>query len=246
MKYAVIGCRIFERDISACIATNKNILHSFWLEQGLHDEPGELRRKIQATIDEIEKTNEKFENKYDAILLAYGLCSNGVVGLVARTLALIIPRCDDCMALFLGSQKKYLQAFNSHTGIYWFNKAWVEAGAVPSKEKFARLYKKYLEEYDEDTAEYLVEVETSYVDNYKNAFFIKSKIYDDEPEEKLIRKNAKDFNWKFTVIESDLSFLDNLLNGNWDDKFLVCKPNQITEAEYTGKKITAKNMEPNA
>lgn len=240
MKYALIGCRIFSREISACTVTNKNIIHSFWLEQGLHDNPDNLRQKIQETIDEIENINERLANKYDAILLAYGLCSNGIVGLTARTIDLIIPRCDDCMALFLGSQEKYLDAFNNHKGIYWFNKSWVENGGAPTKEGFESLYKKYLEDYDEDTAQYLLEVETSYVDKYENAFFIKSKIYDDTEEEKLIKKNAANFNWKFTLIDSDLSFLDNLLSGNWNDTFLICKPNQITEAEYTGKKITAK------
>ena len=46
------------------------------------------------------------ESKYEAILLGYGLCSNGLVGLTARSIPLVIP-VHDCITLFLGSKEQY-------------------------------------------------------------------------------------------------------------------------------------------
>ena len=154
MKYALIGCMVLARDIGYCISQNENTIHSFWLEQGLHDTPSKLKEQIQELIEKIETLNETLPDgrKFDAILLAYGLCSNGVVGLKSNKLKIIIPRCDDCMALFLGSQEKYLEIFNTYKGIYWFNKPWVENAFIPSKKNYELMYQDYLKYYDEDNA----------------------------------------------------------------------------------------------
>ena len=59
--------------------------------------------------------------KYDAILIGYALCSNGVVGLTSRRIPLVIPRGHDCITLLLGSKELYRDYFDSHRGIYWYS-----------------------------------------------------------------------------------------------------------------------------
>lgn len=241
MRLALIGCSIFSREIGYAISKSKNVIHSFWLEQGLHNTPQLLQQVIQDSIHKVEAINAKRNAKpYDAIILGYGLCSNGIIGLTSSQIPLIIPRCDDCMALFLGSQQKYLELFNSSGGIYWYSKPWMENGTMPSKEHYASLYETYLEEYeDEDTAQYLIEQETSFISQYGNLCFIKSNLYDDAAEVERAKVIAQEFDWAYMQVDSNLGFITDLVDGNWDDRFLVCQPSQKVVAEYTGLKITA-------
>ncbi len=250
MNLALISCMVLSRDISCSMMNSSNMVHPFFLKQGLHDTPAKLKEAIQSKIDEIEEMQESFaqgyhgkfdeRKKFTAIIIGYGLCSNGVVGLKSKTLPLVIPRCDDCIALFLGSQNKYLEYFNKHKGIYWLNKGWVENGCLPSKKHYDNLYNHYVDEYDEDTATYLIEQETAHTKSYESLFFIKSDKYDDSKERDLVQQSAEDFDWNYMETTSDLTFINDLINGNWDDRFLICKPGQTVTAEYTGKKISAK------
>ena len=49
-----------------------------YLEQGLHDHPDELRRRLCAAIGELE------EEGATRIILGYGLCGRGMTGVTAR------------------------------------------------------------------------------------------------------------------------------------------------------------------
>jgi hypothetical protein len=64
------------------------------LDFGLHPRPEGLTAALQTAIDA--------SPGYDAILLGYGLCSGGVVGLRATHGRLVLPRADHCIAMFLG------------------------------------------------------------------------------------------------------------------------------------------------
>ena len=69
-----------------------------FLPKGLHDLGGKpMAAKIQEVVDRTP------EGVYDAILLGYGLCGNGLDGLTARHTRLVLPRAHDCIALLMGS-----------------------------------------------------------------------------------------------------------------------------------------------
>jgi hypothetical protein len=70
------------------------------LDFGLHINPTELKKVLQEKIDEA-------SSKAEVLLLGYGLCSMAVVGLKTTTATLVIPRTDDCIAIFLGSCNAY-------------------------------------------------------------------------------------------------------------------------------------------
>ena len=63
------------------LARSKNIIDVVLMQQGLHNEPEELRRQVQKALD---RTADVQGREYDASLLGYGLCSNGIVGLSAK------------------------------------------------------------------------------------------------------------------------------------------------------------------
>jgi len=66
------------------------------LDFGLHINPANLKRALQDAIDVA-------AGAADTVILGYGLCSMAVIGLRANGCTLVIPRVDDCIALFLGS-----------------------------------------------------------------------------------------------------------------------------------------------
>ena len=98
MRIAMIGCMVMNREISLLTAKSENIIRVWWLRQGLHDTPDVLRAQLQKTIDEIEQENQALREsqRFQAIVLAYGLCSNGVIGLRSRSLPIIVPRIACC------------------------------------------------------------------------------------------------------------------------------------------------------
>ena len=242
MRYAVIACSVFMREISRVISESENTCIAYWIDQGLHNTPTKLRDEIQNIINRIDEKQKSTHildmKKYDAILLGLGLCSNGIVGLSSSELPIIAPKCDDCMAMFLGSQQRYLDIFNSRNGTYWYNSGWTEVGNVPSEKFYNTVYKYYCNEYGEDNAEFLMEAENGWKINYNNCVFINSPFYNDEKFVKIARKAADYFNWEFVQVEGSAEYINNLLNGNWDETaFLTVPPSKKIAAAYDGSKI---------
>ena len=92
MRYKLIGCKIFEREIASVTYQCKNQIDVTLLKQKLHNRPQRLQKTIQSVIDAIDEDNDLYSNTtseapFDAILLAYGLCSGAVSGLSSKTIS---------------------------------------------------------------------------------------------------------------------------------------------------------------
>ena len=215
------------------------------MKQGLHNTPELLTKQVQEQIDTISFANyEATDAPPDYILLGYGLCSNGMIGLTSHDIPLVIPRTDDCIALFLGSQQRYLDYFNSHDGIYWYNTGWMHSAYLPNKENIEAKREQYIELYGEDNAEFLMEQENSWVQNYQYATYINNPFLDIEAHRAFTKQSAADFQWNYDELDGDLSLLSDLLSGNFDpEKFLVVPPHcRITEA-FDGSKFSWEKAE---
>lgn len=94
------------------------------LDFGLHTDPPKLRKALQEAIDES-------KGRADTILLGYGLCSQGVIGLRANGCTLVVPRVDDCISIFLGSASAYKKQSRSEPGTYYLTKGWIEVEKAP-------------------------------------------------------------------------------------------------------------------
>ena len=123
MRLKLIACEIMYRELCAAVARSVNLVDVEFLPKGLHDigQAGMSSRlaEVLAGVD---------ETRYEAILLGYGLCSNGLVGLAARSIPLVVPRAHDCITLFLGSKERYLEYFQGHPGVYFKTSGWIERG----------------------------------------------------------------------------------------------------------------------
>lgn len=246
MNIAFVGCMVLSREISFEISQSPSIVRAWWLQQGLHDTPDLLRAALQKQIDIIEEEQEKLDEhqRFQVICIGYGLCSNGVLGIKSRILPLVIPRCDDCISLFLGSATRYLNLFNSLPGIYWYNSGWIEQAFTPSEESYRQLYQKYVKLYGEDNADFLIDNQTSWVKNYKHCIYITSPVYNNVAHEEYAKTAAAIFRWIYHPEEGDMYLLHRLINGPWEEKeFLVCQPGYLVCPDYSEKKIKTELIE---
>ena len=238
LKLKVIACDVLNREISYLAGKSKHYVDITFLHQGLHDTPDRLREMVQAQID---KANEGFPYNYyntcphyDYIILGYGLCSNGIVGLTSSKIPMVVPRAHDCITLFLGSKERYKSCFEKYPGTYWFSSGWIERGWQPSEIKYNALLKDYIGRYGEDNAEFLMEMEQSWMKEYKNAGFISWDCFNNNDYYRDFTKNSADFfKWGFIEIDGSYSLMERIINGEFNgDEVLVVPPDSSISPAY--------------
>ncbi|MCI5801823.1 MAG: DUF1638 domain-containing protein [Oscillospiraceae bacterium] len=224
-RLAVIACQVYSRELSYAVSQSECPCTVVWLPQGLHNTPEKLRACLQEQIDRIER-RQKEERCFDAIVLSYGLCGGGVCGVSARTLPLVVPRCDDCIGVLLGTQKRYRAYFDSREGIYWYSPGWVDFADVPCEAYYRERHRQYCKLYGEDNADYLIECENSWMSRYQNALFIRPQIPGEWGRYRgFTREAASRFGWRYEELSGDGRLLRMLLSGQWPgEEILVCPP----------------------
>ena len=184
-----------------------------------------------------QKNGSGQQRPYDAILLGYGLCSNGIVGLSAK-IPIVVPRGHDCITLLLGSKEKYRQYFDSHRGIYWYSTGWIEAGKPPSKERYDRLLAEYKQKYGDDNAQYLMEVEQSWMSQYEWVTYVDWGLANTEKYRDYAKQCAEFLNWNFDELKGSPALMQRLLDGDWDDSdFLIVEPGRKINEDLTNEGI---------
>lgn len=223
--------------MSLYASQSEHIIDMTFLPQGLHDTPAVLTAALAENIARVE-AQEK--NRPDAILLGYGLCSNGVVGLKSGTIPLVVPRTDDCIAVFLGSQKRYKKLFDEYNPVYWVNNGWLERSDVPTKENQEKLYLEYCEKYDEDNADYLMEQDALWIAEYRTCGYIASDAYESPAYRGTARDMAALHGWELAEIEGDSAMMRRMVAGDWrEDEVLVCPPGHGITQSYDDAKLKA-------
>ena len=219
-----------QREAYFCAARSKNVVDVVLMEQGLHDEPDRLRTEVQKALD---NTLDIQGREYDASLLGYGLCSNGIVGLSAK-IPIVVPRGHDCITLLLGSKDRYQEYFDSHRGVYWYSPGWIESGKQPSKERYEKLLEEYKEKYGDDNAQYLMEVEQSWIKEYNWATFIDWGLTDSSEYKNYTKRCAEFLHWKYEELKGSPDLMQKLIDGDWSEsEFLVVKPGQKIGEDLT-------------
>jgi hypothetical protein len=178
------------------------------LDFGLHTDPKSLKRALQNAI------NSSASN-IDTILLGYGLCSQAVVGLRSGSRTLVIPRVDDCIAIFLGSVAQYQKQCHIVPGTYYLTRGWIESGDTPFSE-----YDILVKHYGEQTAQRII---NKILKNYTRLVFINTgnnlKYYREHA-----RGMAERFNLRFEEIRGSAAMIKKMLYGPWNDEFVVIPP----------------------
>lgn len=245
MRIHIIACRVLSRELSALAAVSPHVVDLSWLPQGLHDTPDLLRQSVRDTIAHLESDVSRniLKHRPDYIALGYGLCSNGVVGIESSDIPIIVPKTDDCIALFLGSQARYMQLFDEYPGTFWLNNGWMESCYGMQGEWWTKPEERlaeYIEKYGEDNAEYLLEQETAWIVNYRHCFFIQSPTYHNAAYAQDAGRVASNNEWTFDSTQGDNRLLRMLTEGTWtEEECLICPPHHRIEAAYDGTKLKA-------
>ena len=184
------------------------------LDYGLHLTPDKLRKALQQAIDEDDKQN-------DAIVLGYGLCSMAVVGLTARNCTLVVPKVDDCIAIFLGSTAAYRKQAAKAPGTYYLTKGWIEVGDSPFEE-----YNRLIEKYGKEKAD---KVMAMMLKHYSRLAYIDTGRDNKEKYTAYTKKTAEAFNLHYEEIPGSSLLIKKMINGPWDEDFIIVPPGKKIE-----------------
>ena len=253
MKLKLIACKALTRELSYLSAKSEHNIDITYMRQGYHQSPEVMRKALQKEIDDIEggedcHTNENGYNPsrismhvkedFDAILIGYGICSNGTLGLHSSKYKIVIPKCHDCISLFLGSNEKYKEYFEKYNGCFWYTASWIESSNMPSEKCNQRELEYYNEMgFDEETIKYLLEEYHSWEKGYKYAGYINMPIYDNEKFRQFTKDAAKHLGWEYVEIDGELTYLEKLLSGDWtEEDFIIIEPGEVV-TDFTNIEI---------
>ncbi|NOZ23945.1 MAG: DUF1638 domain-containing protein [Planctomycetes bacterium] len=241
MKFKVIACGVFKGVLEYLAEPCANEIDIEYLEANLHAVPDTLNRKVTAAMARSEAKG------CDAILLAYGLCNKGIVGLAPKDTTLVVPRAHDCITLFLGSLRRYREQFAKAPGTFYFSQCWVDNKGGPRTRRRQREnhphYREFVEKYGSENAEFILDFYESWRKNYQRAAYIRQE--NDRPEIRdellpAIRDMAEAEGWRFEEIDGDLSLLRDMLDGKWGpERFLVVRPGEKIVGSPGGDVIAA-------
>lgn len=244
MIFKLIACEVFTREMVSAAASGPHRVDLDFLPKGLHDlPPGEMPGRMQAALDAVAP------GVYDAVLLGYGLCNNGLTGVTARDCPVVIPRAHDCMTLFLGSRQRYRDYFDTHPGTYFLTGGWIEYGetrgelaeqSVQRRLGMDRSLESLIAEYGEDNAAYLYETLCRGTRNYGRIAYVPMGVEPPGTEE-TARQRATDRNWQFERVPGDMRLIHRLVAGSWDpEDFLVVPPGESIQPTYDETIVTAR------
>jgi len=244
MRLKLIACEIFYRELSAAVARSVNRVDVEFLPKGLHDigQAG-MSARLRETLDAVDVS------QYEAVLLGYGLCSNGLLGLAARAVPLVVPRAHDCITLFLGGKERYLDYFLGHPGVYFKTTGWIERGeglsqlsrqAGSPSAGMGQPYEDLVAKYGEDNARFLAEQLDNMLRNYRGLTFIEMGVEPDDRFERRTREEAAGRGWTYEKLAGDMRLLQALVDGPWDaGRFLVVPPGSRIAPSFDDNVIRA-------
>lgn len=217
MNDHILACKVFEEELLSMGVDHDS---ATWLEMGLHDQPDNLRREIESAIKSAEANP-----RVDRILLAYGLCGNGLIGVRAGRVPLVLPHSHDCISILLGGIRRHEDLLKNSPGIYFYSPGWIRERRVPGPDREAFIRKRYEERYpdDPDMVDDLVEADSETFSHHQCAAYV--DMTGNQEAEEYCKQCAKSLGWEFRRLESDPSMLHDLVHGPHDpERFLQVPP----------------------
>lgn len=183
----------------------------------LHVRPGLLRETLQKAIDAA-------DGIYDPILLGYGLCSKSTVGLMARHSRLVVPKGDDCISVFLGSEKERRAEADKEPGTYFLTQGYIGGGTGPLTD-----YDRMVKKYGRQRADGLI---AKMMGHYKRLVYIRMPNAESlESDRAYANEMAERFGLEYVERDGTSRLLKLLAEGQWGEDFVVTEPGQAIELE---------------
>ena len=217
MKTVIIACKTMEKELLAAMSRIPCSCEVRWLEAGMHNQPKKLNEQLQALLDAC--------SEFDTVLLCMSLCGNAVAGLRTYDFQLIIPRCDDCISLLLGSSERR----KKFPATYFFTDGWLKS----DKSLWAE-YQNCLQKYGKSRTDRIF---SEMLSHYCHLALVDTGCFDTIKAAQEIRKIAETFSLEYVQIEGTLDYIQRLLTGNWDTTdFIIVPKNSRLTLQMCGRK----------
>jgi Protein of unknown function (DUF1638) len=203
----VIACKVMEPEI-ASLTQDMDYIRPIYMASSLHHTPDTMPERIGEQI-------HAAASYASQIVLGYGLCSNGVVGLKAPQQGLIIPRVHDCISLFLGSGDLYQELFNKRPGTYYLTPGWIAERSDP----LGYLEDSYVPKMGRERAEWGLKEELKH---YTHITLINTDAADMAPLRKIAQENADFLDMAYEEVPGSSSYFSKILFGPYTDADFVC------------------------
>lgn len=205
-KVKLIVCDVVYDEIKDQIPEDWEVVK---FEKSLHENSKKLREELQK---EINKSQD-----FDIIVLGYGLCGKGVEGLVSDNAVMVIPKCEDCISMFLGSDEERKKQLEINPGTYFLTRGYIG----DSDDLLISTFSEVKDRYDEETWEW---IKREMLKNYNRLAYIETGNYDSSQAKEIAKRQASKYNLIFEEIKGSNKLLSKITRGNWDGEFLVIEP----------------------
>jgi hypothetical protein len=237
MNIKAIACEVFRKELDILLGRNrKNKISVCYLTNELHQYGKErMASEIQKAIDETDP------GEFDAIVLLYGLCNNGIKDLHGP-LPIVVPRAHDCITLFMGSKEHYKNYIQKNPGTFFIAGSFGmgEEGILDNTKVIQEMRQEFAEKFGEDNADYLMETLGDPLKNYSRLTFIGNELGDLNTMKEKARAAASLKNWAFEEYPGSLRLIEKLLDGEWNnDEYLVLGAGEKIVPSYDEGIITA-------
>ncbi|MGB9611330.1 MAG: DUF1638 domain-containing protein [Bryobacteraceae bacterium] len=243
MKLRLISCEVLYREMCDAVARSPHLVDAEFLPKGWHDLGGKrMSTLVQERIDAVPR------GAYDAIVLGYGLCGNGLDGIEARHTMLVLPRAHDCIALLMGGRQRYQKFFEEHPGTFYRSTGWLERGKglrqlTHATADLDATLEELVAKYGLENGRYLYEELTRYRQNYQRLVYIETGLESDRRFEEEARWEAAENGWEFQKIRGSLELFRRLVNGEWGGgEFLLVQPGERIRATYDDRVVSVETV----
>ena len=171
MRLKLIACEMLSREMCAAISRAPGQVDFEFLPKALHNLGRGMRSWLQEVVNAVDP------DRYDAVVLGYALCGNGVDGLASRAVPLVIPRAHDCIALLMGSRGRFREYFEGNPGVYFRSTGWLERGEDIQQAGYS--LEELTRHYGDEAGRYLFEQLNGYRSAYRQLTYIRTGLEPD-------------------------------------------------------------------
>jgi N-methylhydantoinase A/oxoprolinase/acetone carboxylase beta subunit len=243
---AVIACAVLGGELKFTTRRLGLDVDFNFLEAGLHERPDELHQKLQAAIDKVSATG-----RASRIIIGYGICGRGTIGIRSRDISLVMPRVHDCIAMLLGGNAAYRREFKKFPGTYYVSAGWHKEKAVPASQRHLqawfgnqRLHRDDIaRQHGDQAADQTIQFLNSWQRNYQRAAYIDTDTGKNSAVERYAREMAEEYGWAYEKIQGSLALFEKMLTVTaTTDEILVVAPRHAVDFDAVAGVLSAKPL----
>lgn len=209
MSTIIVACHTIEDELNLAIRATGITYPVYWVDSQLHIKPEKLREHVQGILARMSNVS--------TILLAFGSCGTGLVGIKSEAARLILPKVEDCISLLLGSEERR-RNHSRETASYYLTRGWME-----SEKSIADEYEYCVRKFGSERGARLAR---TMLKHYRCLTLIDTAAYDIGPYRVRTEELAAKLALTPQIIKGSQRLFEKLLLGPWDEEFVIAKPGQ--------------------